>query len=437
MKKLFALLLVLVMVIALVPTAVAATEAEGTPSAVAGQETPGDSKGDENPENPENSHKGHMATWKIDTTTHTWYCLSCNVAINAAEPHSYNPTTHRCTVCGIPDSNYCNHTDTKYVSAGSEGHIQYCTNCSARLSSVEPHHAVGNECDLCGYDGLGCSHEHTRWDCNSEWHGLFCLDCSNCIKEGNHVGMDDGVCDECGYGASDPNHCDHKNVDYIPAGSEGHVKYCSDCFADLSDIEPHHRVGNVCDLCGFDKFDCSHEHTVWSYNDNYHHLLCKDCNTIIDDGEHVGMNDGICDKCGFKTNAEHHFLPGSHDCTDPGCNYRSFCSDPNGDGKCDTCGAPGHFGDVIWKDLDDNSHEAICSECKESMWTASHYDDDNDGKCDACGHKMSGTTGGGTTGGKENTGLDKVPKTGDVMAPVAILSGLMSVAAVFTRKRFF
>ena len=50
---------------------------------------------------------------------------------------------------------------------------------------------------------------------------------------------------------------------------------------------------------------------------------------------------------------------------------------------------------------------------------------------------MSGTTGGGTTGGKENTGLDKVPKTGDVMAPVAILSGLMSVAAVFTRKRFF
>ncbi|HBK25301.1 MAG TPA: hypothetical protein DDY90_00850, partial [Clostridiales bacterium] len=30
-----------------------------------------------------------------------------------------------------------------------------------------------------------------------------------------------------------------------------------------------------------------------------------------------------------------------------------------------------------------------------------------------------------------------VPKTGDVMAPVAILSGLMSVAAVFTKKRFF
>ena len=54
MKKLFALLLVLVMVIALVPTAVAATEAEGTPSAVAGQETPGDSKGDENSGNPEN-----------------------------------------------------------------------------------------------------------------------------------------------------------------------------------------------------------------------------------------------------------------------------------------------------------------------------------------------------------------------------------------------
>ena len=43
MKKLFALLLVLVMVIAIVPAA--AAEAEGTPSAAAGQETPGDSKG--------------------------------------------------------------------------------------------------------------------------------------------------------------------------------------------------------------------------------------------------------------------------------------------------------------------------------------------------------------------------------------------------------
>jgi len=67
------------------------------------------------------------------------------------------------------------------------------------------------------------------------------------------------------------------------------------------------------------------------------------------------------------------------------------------------------------------------------MWTASHCDDDNDGKCDACGHKMSGTGG----DGKKDPTLDNVPKTGDVMAPVAILSGLMSVAAVFTRKRFF
>ena len=379
-----------------------------------------------------------MATWKIDTTTHTWYCLSCNVAINAAEPHSYNPTTHRCTVCGIPDSNYCNHTDTKYVSAGSEGHIQYCTNCSARLSSVEPHHAVGNECDLCGYDGLGCSHEHTGWDCNSEWHGLFCLDCSNCIKEGNHVGMDDGVCDECGYGASDPNHCDHKNVDYIPAGSEGHIQYCTNCSARLSDIEPHHRVGDVCDLCGYDKFNCTHEHTTWGYNDEYHHLTCDDCDDIIDSGEHVGMGDGICDKCGYNVNTTHHFPPNSHNCSDPGCGYRSFCSDEDGDCKCDICGTEVHDW-AICKDLDDNSHEWFCSKCKKSLGKAPHVDidDGGDGKCDGCGHKMSGTTGGGTTGGKENTGLDKVPKTGDVMAPVAILSGLMSVAAVFTRKRFF
>ena len=42
---------------------------------------------------------------------------------------------------------------------------------------------------------------------------------------------------------------------------------------------------------------------------------------------------------------------------------------------------------------------------------------------------------GGST--EKDPSLDNVPKTADVMAPMAILSGLMSVAAVFTRKRFF
>ena len=83
------------------------------------------------------------------------------------------------------------------------------------------------------------------------------------------------------------------------------------------------------------------------------------------------------------------------------------------------------------------------SKCKKSLGKAPHVDidDGGDGKCDGCGHKMSAALPAAAppvgNGGKENTGLDKVPKTGDVMAPVAILSGLMSVAAVFTRKRFF
>jgi len=108
------------------------------------------------------------------------------------------------------------------------------------------------------------------------------------------------------------------------------------------------------------------------------------------------MNDGICDKCGFKTNTEHHFQPGSHDCTDPGCGYRSFCSDEDGDCRCDICGTEVHDW-AICKDLDDNSHEWFCSKCKKSLGKAPHVDidDGGDGKCDGCGHKMSGTTGGG------------------------------------------
>lgn len=203
MKKLFALLLVLVMVIAIVPAA-AAAEVEGTPSAVAGQETPGDPKGDENPGNPENpgtpenpgnpenpenpknpgdpenpenpgdpenpgnpenpdtpaTCKHEHTSWIVDDQSHAEYCDDCNKTISAYEPHTYD-STHHCTVCGRPEPNpECAHKNIAYSPAGSEGHVKYCSDCFADLSDIEPHHRVGNVCDLCGFDKFDCSHEH-------------------------------------------------------------------------------------------------------------------------------------------------------------------------------------------------------------------------------------------------------------------------------------
>ena len=271
-------------------------------------------------------------------------------------------------------------------------------------------------------------------------HAQYCKDCYRTLSPYQPHDYDStGHCTVCG--RLNPNlECTHTHTAYKPLGTEGHVRYCSDCLVDLSGVEPHHKVGNKCDLCGFDKFDCSHEHTVLEYSAYYHTFFCNDCNTLLDSSEHIGMDDGVCDKCGYAANAEHHYASGTHNCTDPGCSFVSLCvdNDPK-DCRCDICNGEFH-NNIVCKDFDDTTHERVCTDCKENAGKYPHIDYDKDGKCDECGHKMSGTTGGGTTGGndgKKDPTLDNVPKTGDVMAPVAILSGLMSVAAVFTRKRFF
>ena len=238
----------------------------------------------------------------------------------------------------------------------------------------------------------------------------------------------------CECGLVETQYCKHENVDYWPVGSEGHIKGCADCMLDLSDVEPHVREGNACTICGWTGFDCKHPNAAYTYNEYGHNWHCPDCSDYKW-GEHEGMDDGICDVCGYKANADHHFEKPSHVCTDPGCGFVSYCQDDDKDCVCDWCGNEFHAEFIGGKDLDADYHEIICANCKKSMGKANHYDEDNDGKCDECGHKMSGTTGGND--GKKDPTLDNVPKTGDVMAPVAILSGLMSMAAVFTKKRFF
>ena len=217
---------------------------------------------------------------------------------------------------------------------------------------------------------------------------------------------------------------------------QSHRKMCRACFADLGEPESHYDndKDGICDVCGWDHFDCKHPNAEQHCNDYGHWWYCPDCYNSAW-GEHTGMDDGVCDVCGYTANAKHNIPAGSHECTDPGCGYITNCVDSDKDCMCDICGSEYHD-DAICKDVDDNFHEYICVNCKKFLNNERHYDNDKDGKCDSCDHKMSDTTGGGTTSGKDSS-LDNVPKTGDVMAPVAILSGLMSVAAVFTRKRFF
>ena len=415
MKKLFALLLVLVMVIALVPTAVAATETEGTGTsegtgigAPAGTGT-GTSEGTGN-----GTSEGTGTGTSEGTGTGTG--TGAPEGTGTGAPAGTGTGTSEGTGNGTSEGTGTGTSEGTGTGTGTPEGTGTGTSEGTGTGTPEP-----------------CEHEHTSWSISSDWHAVWCMDCQTEISAREPHSYDANHTCECGY--VEPNHCMHEDTTYYPRGSEGHVKECNSCMTVLGNVEPHVREGNACALCGWAGFDCKHPNAAYIYNEYGHTWHCPDCETYTW-GEHTGMDDGVCDVCGYKANAEHHFVKPSHLCTDPGCGFTTYCQDDDKNCVCDWCGEEYHA-EYINKDLDANCHEAVCANCKQSLGKVFHYDEDKDGKCDACGHKMSGTTGGGTTGGKENTGLDKVPKTGDVMAPVAILSGLMSVAAVFTRKRFF
>ena len=419
MKKLFALLLVLVMVIALVPTAVAATEAEGTGIGTSEGAGTGTSEG-----------TGTGAPAGTGTGTSEGTGTGTSEGTGTGTPAGTGTGTSEGTGTGTSEG-----TGTGTSEGTGTGTSEGTGTGTSEGTGTGTSEGTGTGTS----EGTGtgtpatCEHEHTSWSISPDWHAVWCIDCQTEISAHEPHSYDANHTCECGY--VEPNYCKHEDTTYYPMGSEGHVKECNSCMTVLGNVEPHVREGNACALCGWAGFDCEHPNAAYTYNEYSHTWHCPDCETYTW-GEHTGMDDGVCDVCGYKANAEHHFVKPSHLCTDPGCGFTTYCQDDDKNCVCDWCGEEYHA-ECIDKDLDANYHTAVCVNCKQSLGKVFHYDEDKDGKCDACGHKMSGTTGGGTTGGKENTGLDKVPKTGDVMAPVAVLSGLMSVAAVFTRKRFF
>ena len=352
--------------------------------------------------------------------------------IGGIEAHTFDSTSHVCTTCGAADPSVCQHDGDYRWVAGTYEHVKVCSVCDAYIGDWEPHSydSTTHKCVCGAVDPSACQHDGDwYWSRNEYSHRKFCEQCRAEFGDAEPHSFDPTT-HKCVCGAVEQSACKHDGGYFYEMDSDGHRKFCPECFAYIGDREPHVREGNVCSVCGWDLLDCQHTNIEYSYDDNSHYKNCADCYAPMGAGEHVGMEDGVCDECGYNANAKHNIPAGTHECTDPGCNYFTDCVDANKDCKCDICGRGIHEWSTA-KDIDNNSHEVFCSKCGKSAGKESHFDYNNDGKCDACDHKMSGTTGG------KDSSLDNVPKTGDVMAPVAILSGLMSVAAIFTKKRFF
>lgn len=147
------------------------------------------------------------------------------------------------------------------------------------------------------------------------------------------------------------------------------------------------------------------------------------------------MQNGKCTLCGFVPCAD-----GNHSYNTEGygyerhicqiCGYISDCVDEDDDCACDICNWEYYHYNEPQKD--ENLHWVCCEQCGLTSAKDPHYDYNEDGKCDFCGYNMNGTDDAGT--GSDDSGLDNVPKTGDVsilvMGAMVLLFGTGAVLAV-------
>lgn len=153
------------------------------------------------------------------------------------------------------------------------------------------------------------------------------------------------------------------------------------------------------------------------------------------------MQNGKCTICGFKSCADgkHSYDIDTkvlrwenHVCQI--CGYVSDCVDADKDCVCDLCGSV--YIHVNGWSYDAERHWLHCEVCEGDWYHEGHVDDNEDGKCDVCEYNMNGTddAGAGTGTGGDDSGLDNVPKTGDVsilvMGAMVLLFGTGAVLAV-------
>ena len=220
-------------------------------------------------------------------------------------------------------------------------------------------------------------------------HEMKCLLCEDYYFAADCI-FENGKCIACGNAEPDAV-CQHYNAEstgkYL--GNNKHEMKCKDCKKEFP--TDCYFVDGECIACGNAEV-CKHYNAdpTGKYLDNdKHEMKCKDCGGLF--SADCYFVDGVCIGCG-------------HPCNHEG--EQQLIT--NGDGK---------------------THNAYCTKCGELMAKEIKCGKQADGKC-ACGRVMTGKP-------VVDPTLDNVPKTGDVLAPVALLSGLMSTVGLAVKKFFF
>ena len=294
-----------------------------------------------------------------------------------------------------------------YEPNGSTKHDVVCAECGEVTGTTDCVFTDG-VCLACGNKAAtskpSCDHMggFTYKPNGSIKHDVICAKCGEVTDTAGCV-FTDGVCLACGNkAATSQPECDHmgNHWEYTPVDKLNHSVKCTDCGKIVTASTPCVFTDGKC-VCGnvaaTSQPTCDHMGNHWKYIPNghlHHDVWCEDCDTLVTEKTPCVFTNGVCLACGnvAKTACDH---VGVQDCIP----------------------------------LDATHHKVVCPKCGATVETCVDCVFES-GVC-ACGNKKP------VHGNTNDKDLDQVPKTGDVLAPVVVLSGLMSAAGFVTKKRFF
>lgn len=375
MKKLLSMLMAIALVISLVPAIAASADGEC-------------------------DHVGTKYTYTNNGDgTHTTTC-ECGESLGTSVCYWENATTP--CACGSykpvePVEPECDHVGTKYTYAnnGDGTHTTTCE-CGEVLGTNDCVWENGKAC-ICGSTEPACDHAKNNWEyvkLDKLHHKVVCADCGEVVTESIGCNFETGECICGNVAATSCNHMSN-NWKYVPNSADKHDTVCADCGVVVSTTECVFVDGKC--VCGNVEPACDHMGNNWMYvphGATHHDVWCKDCDTLVTEKVECVFTNGECLAC--------------HN-VEPACDHMAN----------------------KWEyiPLDATHHKVVCKVCGETV-TESTKCVFEAGKC-VCGNKKPVHV---NTNDKD---LDNVPKTSDALAPVMVLSSLMSVASFVTKKRFF
>lgn len=349
-KRIPAFLLTLVMIVSLMPAALAEGE-EG-----------GDSRQDPAPvcQHQNKDTSTTEATCESDGEE-TITCRDCHTELSrrtlqrlghewgswGPDPGNSSQHLRTCTRPGCGQTQTGSHSFSQYGNSDPQQHWQICGECGAE--STRSNHSLSQNSDT-----------------NEHWEECIC---GYKTGRGQHVDSDgNGACDTCGASVHVHNYSLNWSSD-----SSGHWHECS-C-GDKKDQASHGtaNASGECPICGYK----IHQHSwsaQWTQTNTQH---WKEC---------TGTINGV--KCGEKTEVGNHV-------------------DANGDNTCDTCLAKINHVHVpaTTPQKDASGHWYLCTTCGQIATAKAPHTDvsPRDGKCDVCDWQIANTftvtfnTNGGTS----------------------------------------